>query len=169
MYVLLLFRHIPLGVRSAICRHQPPQRAVLSQIDSFVQCEVVGSQFSLDGVQPRDTGTPCGLFQFSGGQQLGSTWHLHHHYLDYFNHFMTLFRDHPGELVPKENLWTLWCKGRLIEADTSTIRLGATPSRLTSAHLHHPHFLQARCPSCHPTNSVKALKATSAFGLWRRC
>ena len=26
-----------------------------------------------------------------------------------------------------------------------------------------PHFLQTRCPSCHPTNSVKALKATSAF------
>jgi len=32
-----------------------------------------------------------------------------------------------------------------------------------------PHFLQAGCPSCHPTNSVKALKATSAFGLGRRC
>ena len=30
------------------------------------------------------------------------------------------------------------------------------------------HFLQARCPSCRPTNSVKALKATSAFGLGRR-
>jgi len=32
-------------------------------------------------------------------------------------------------------------------------------------------FLQARCPSCHPTNSVKALKALahSAFGLERRC
>jgi len=28
--------------------------------------------------------------------------------------------------------------------------------------------LQARCPSCSPTNSVKALKATSAFGLGRR-
>ena len=27
-----------------------------------------------------------------------------------------------------------------------------------------PHFLQAVCPSCRPTNSVKALKATSAFG-----
>jgi len=25
------------------------------------------------------------------------------------------------------------------------------------------HFLQAGCPSCHPTNSVKALKATSAL------
>ena len=28
-----------------------------------------------------------------------------------------------------------------------------------------PLFLQAGCPSCHPSNSVKALKATSAFGL----
>jgi len=48
------------------------------------------------------------------------------------------FRDHPGEPVPEENFWTLWCKGRLTEADTQTIRLGATPSGLTSAHLHHP-------------------------------
>jgi len=48
------------------------------------------------------------------------------------------FQDHPGEPVPKENFWTLWCKGRLTKADTPTIRLGATPSRLTSAHLHHP-------------------------------
>ena len=29
-------------------------------------------------------------------------------------------------------------------------------------------FLMAGCSSCHPTNSVKALKATSAFGLGRR-
>ena len=48
------------------------------------------------------------------------------------------FRDHPGELVPEENFWTLWCKERLTEADKQTIRLGATPSRLTIAHLHHP-------------------------------
>jgi len=70
------------------------------------------------------------------------------------------FRDHPGETVPKENFWTLWCKGGLTEADTLTIRLGATPSGLTSAYLHHPAiFLQAGCPSCRPTNSIKALKA----------
>jgi len=31
-----------------------------------------------------------------------------------------------------------------------------------------PHFLQAGCPSCRPSNSVKALKATSTFGLGRR-
>ena len=30
------------------------------------------------------------------------------------------------------------------------------------------HFLQAGCHCCRPTNSVKALKATSAFGLERR-
>jgi len=33
-----------------------------------------------------------------------------------------------GEPVPEENFWTLWCKGKLTEADTPTIRLGATPS-----------------------------------------
>ena len=31
-----------------------------------------------------------------------------------------------------------------------------------------PYFVRAGCPSCRPTNSVKALKATSAFGLGRR-
>ena len=42
------------------------------------------------------------------------------------------FRDHPGELMPEENFWTLWCKGRLTEPDAPTIRLGATPSALTT-------------------------------------
>jgi len=78
------------------------------------------------------------------------------------------FWDHLGG-VPEENVWTLWYKGRLTEPDTPAIRLGATPSGLSSAHLHHPPFLQAGCPSCHPTNCVNALKATSAFGLGRRC
>ena len=48
------------------------------------------------------------------------------------------FQDHPGEPVPEENFWTLLCKGRLTEADTLIIRLGATPSGLSSAYLHHP-------------------------------
>jgi len=26
---------------------------------------------------------------------------------------LPFFRDHPGEPVPEENFWTLWCKGRL--------------------------------------------------------
>jgi len=45
-----------------------------------------------------------------------------------------------NELVPEKNFWTLWCKGRLTEADTPAIRLGVTPSGLTISHLHHPPF-----------------------------
>jgi len=74
--------------------------------------------------------------------------------------FTALFPGPPGEPVPEENFWTLWCKGRLTEGDTLTIRLRATPSGLTNAYLHHPPiFLQAGCPSCRSTNSIKALKA----------
>jgi len=65
------------------------------------------------------------------------------------------FRDHPGEPVPKENFWTLWCKGRLTEADTLTIRLGATPSGLTSAYLHDPliFYTPDALPAAQPTAS----------------
>ena len=66
------------------------------------------------------------------------------------------FRDHPGEPVPEENFWTLWCKGRLTEADTLTIRLGVIPSRRTSAHLHHhPMFFYGldALPAAQPTVS----------------
>jgi len=44
--------------------------------------------------------------------------------------------DHPDEPLPEENFWTLWCKGRLTETGTTTIRLGATPFGLTSAQKH---------------------------------
>jgi len=38
----------------------------------------------------------------------------HHHH----NRFTALFfREHPGEPVPEENFWTLWCKGRLTDRD----------------------------------------------------
>ena len=74
------------------------------------------------------------------------------------------FRDRSGEPVPEENFLTLWCKGRLKEADTLTIGWGDTPSGLTSVHLHHPpYFLRAGCPSSHRTNSIKALKAIAQF------
>ena len=87
---------------------------------------------------------------------LSPTWN-HHHTTTVLRPF---FLDHPGEPVPKENSWTLWYKGKLTQAGTLTIRLGATPSGLTSAYPHHPIcFLRARCPSCCPTNSDKALKA----------
>jgi len=54
-----------------------------------------------------------------------------------------------------ENFWTLCCKGRLTEADTQTIRLGATPSGLTSSHLHHPpiFYRPDALPAAQPTVS----------------
>jgi len=78
----------------------------------------------------------------------------------YHNHPTTVlqpfFQDHPCEPVPEENFWTLWWKGRLTEADTPTIRLGATPSGLTSAHLHHPPHIFYKpdaLPAAQPTAS----------------
>jgi len=81
--------------------------------------------------------------------------HIHHH-----NHFTVRFPGlptmYPSELVPEENFWTLCCKGRLTEADTPTIRLGVTPSGLTSAHLHHPphsFYMPDALPAAQPTVS----------------
>jgi len=98
--------------------------------------------------------------QSTEGNVLKQQWRHKHHTTPHYNRLQPLFWDHPGEPVPEQNLWTLWCKRRLTEADTPTIWLGATPSGLTSVHLNHPPFLQAGCPSCRPTNSVKALKST---------
>jgi len=46
-------------------------------------------------------------------------------------------------------------QGRLTEADTQTIQLGATPSGLTSAHLHHPPYFYRpdALPAAQPTAS----------------
>ena len=77
------------------------------------------------------------------------------------------FRDHPGEPVPEENFWTLWCKGRLTEANTLTIWLGATSSGLTSAHLHHsPIFYRPdTLPAAQPTVSKHWRQSKH----WRHC
>ena len=72
------------------------------------------------------------------------------------------FSGTPGWAGARRELLDFMVQRKINRADTLTIRLGATPSELSSAHLHHPQsFLQAGCPSCSPTNSVKALKATA--------
>jgi len=52
-------------------------------------------------------------------------------------------------------------QGRIVEAEAPTVQVGATPTGLTVPPPPQPlqGFLQAGCHSCHPTNSVKALKA----------
>ena len=76
----------------------------------------------------------------------------HHHTTTVLRPF---FRDHPGEPVPEEYFWTSWYKERLPEADTPTIRLGATPSGLTS-HLHHPPFFTGQMPFLPPNQQCQS-------------
>jgi len=90
------------------------------------------------------------------------------------------FSDHPGEPVPEENFWTLWCKERLtldfmVQGEINRGRHTDHPAGRHSMWTnqcppppHTPYFLRAEYPFCRPTNSVKTLKATSAFGLGRR-
>jgi len=55
------------------------------------------------------------------------------HYIRTHNHFTTLFQDYPGEPVPEENLLLdFMMQGKIMEADTPTIRLGTTSSGLIS-------------------------------------
>jgi len=66
-----------------------------------------------------------------------------------------------GVYQKKQLLWIFMEQGRIMEAEAPTVRVGATPTGLTAPSPPQPlrGFLQAGCPSCHPTNSVKALKA----------
>ena len=69
----------------------------------------------------------------------------------------------PGEPVPEENFWTWWCKGTLTEADTPTIRLGATPSGLAGAHLHHPPiFFTGRMPFLPPNQQCQSTEGNNS-------
>jgi len=95
---------------------------------------------------------------FFAAKELGKihrfTHHTHTHTTTILRSF---FRDHPGEPVPEENFWTLWCKGRFTEADTLTIRLGTTPCGLTIAHLHHPpHIFTGRMPFLPPNQQCQS-------------
>jgi len=71
------------------------------------------------------------------------------------------FRDHPGKSVPEENFMV---QGKINRGRHTNHPAGRhsiqTKQRPPPS---SPHFLQAECPSCCPTNSVKALKATSAL------
>jgi len=59
----------------------------------------------------------------------------------------------PGEPMPEENFWTLWCKERLTEADTPTIRLGATPSGLCQPPPSPIFYRLDALPAAQPTAS----------------
>jgi len=75
--------------------------------------------------------------------------------------------DYPGELVPyqkgKSNLDFTEARGSEWQWHQPGHMQVCTSLQTTTPALHHSVFLQARCPSCHATNSVKALKARFFF------
>ena len=64
-------------------------------------------------------------------------------------------RDHLGEPVPEENFWTLWCKGRLTDADTDhpagrhSIQTNQCSPPLS------PHFFTGRMPFLPPNQQCQ--------------
>jgi len=52
-------------------------------------------------------------------------------------------------------------QGKIMEAEVPTVHVGATPTGPMAPPPPQPPqgFLPAGCPSCRPTNSIKALKA----------
>jgi len=77
------------------------------------------------------------------------------------------FQDYPGEPVPEENLpLDFMVQGKITEADTPTIRLGATPSRLISDPPPSSRHFSARCPFCrNPPNLSWLGTGTKYVGL----
>jgi len=82
------------------------------------------------------------------------------------NHFTALFPGPPRWAGARRELLQgkiYWGRHTDHPARRHSIQTNQCPPPPSS-----PYFLQAGCPSCCPTNSVKALKATSAFRLGRR-
>ena len=96
----------------------------------------------------------------------GSVKTLHTHTYTH-NRFTALFPGPPGWAGARRELLDFMVQGKINRGRHTNHSARRHSSGLTSAHLHHPPYFWY-CPSCCPTNSVKTLMATSAFGLGRR-
>ena len=71
------------------------------------------------------------------------------------NRFTALFLGPPGRAGARRELLDFMVQGKINRGRNTD-----HPAGRHSIRTNHPHFLQAGCPSCRPTNSVKALKAS---------
>jgi len=93
----------------------------------------------------------------------------YHHPQPFYGHFNSRTTLRPGWAGARRELLDFMVQGKINRGRHTDHPAGRHSIRTNSAHLNHPPCcLQARCPSCRPTNSVKALKATSTLGLGRR-
>ena len=83
------------------------------------------------------------------------------------NRFTALFPGPPRWAGARRELLDFMVQGK-INSGSHTDNPAGHHSIRTNVH-HTPIFLQTGCLSCRPTNSVKVLKATSTYGLGRRC
>ena len=79
--------------------------------------------------------------------------HTHTH-----TRLMALFPGLPGWAGTRK-VKPIWILLKQETVSGSGIRWASRSRQITMPAPHHSSFLQAGCPSCHPTNSVKALKA----------
>jgi len=63
------------------------------------------------------------------------------------------FRDHQGEPVPEENFWTLWCKGRLTEAEHPAGRHSIRTNQCPPPPSPHIFYGPDALPAAEPTVS----------------
>jgi len=104
----------------------------------------------------------CTGTRTSGGRKLRTVYH--------HNRFTALFPWPPGWAGARRELLDFMVQGKINRGRHTDHPAGRHSIQTNQCPLPpSPHFLQAGCPSCCPTNSVKALKATSTFGLGRRC
>ena len=86
------------------------------------------------------------------------------------NRLTAFFRDHPGEPVPEENFWTLWCKGRLTDihimyykTKTESVSLSCKSHRSKTANVKiYPQILSTDATDHILCQSVSCHKCTSA-------
>jgi len=77
----------------------------------------------------------------------------------YHNRFMALFPGPPGWADARRELLDFMLQGKINRGRHTSHLAGRHSIRTKQCPPPSPHFLQAGCSSCRPTNSVKALKA----------
>jgi len=77
--------------------------------------------------------------------------HIQYHTTTILRPFL---RDHPGEPVTEENFGTLWCKGRLTEADTTSRRHCIQTNQCPPPPC--PHFFTGQRPFLPPNQQCQS-------------
>ena len=87
---------------------------------------------------------------------------------DTHTHLMTLWPGLPGWAGTRKvkPIWILLKQETVSGSGISWAPCKSAPRsrQITTPAPHHSVFLQAGCPSCHPTNSINALKASVQLG-----